>query len=114
MADSGDGSSKLFRIRKTVYKMLTDRNYVVSEEDETQTKEQARNCFINASIIVCFCFLVEDLIYSSSFQPFSVHVSITVQRKIRGESKPVGFANSSRAAKRHDRSGAPSRRFYFI
>ena len=35
-------SSKLFRIRKTVNKMLHDRGYVVSEEDISQTKEQAR------------------------------------------------------------------------
>ena len=34
-------ASRLFRIRKTVHKMLHDRGYVVSQEDLEQTKDEA-------------------------------------------------------------------------
>ena len=36
-----DESGKLFRIRKTVSRMLLDRGYVVPEADLNMTKEQA-------------------------------------------------------------------------
>jgi hypothetical protein len=39
-----DSCSKLYRIRKTVHKMLDDRKYVVPRAELERTKEQARFC----------------------------------------------------------------------
>ncbi len=41
-AMSMDNCSKLYRIRKTVHKMLEDRKYVVSRRELDRTKEEAR------------------------------------------------------------------------
>ena len=44
-----DEISNLFRVSKTVYQMLRDRGYIISEKKLNQTKEQFKESYDNTS-----------------------------------------------------------------
>merc|ERR1712093_541831 len=45
MGDADEDTSKLFRIRKTMLKMLKDRGYLVKKENEDMTLDQFKEKF---------------------------------------------------------------------